>query len=215
MSSGKISEDLNKQRSSCKKWSCSLLSILKSSWSSACSHQREFSFTVPQDAVRPSWLRLLQVNAVQTSSQLKVLNCWLCGSDRVRQTFVMSLIRLELLPRVCYSSINSILLPLLEDLVEEETEEVLVIEWSISCSLRWTVLGLKRISSLLVQLTDLKLWIKPYSDLDVSTSSSISPYLIYHQDSASWRPILEKLQLLETLTSISSQTSLMVFQEPI
>jgi hypothetical protein len=40
----------------------------------------------------------------------------------------MSLIRLELLPRVCYSSINSILLLLLEDLVEEETEEVLVIE---------------------------------------------------------------------------------------
>ena len=41
---------------------------------------------------------------------------------------MMSLIRLELLPRVCYSSINSILLLLLEDLVEEETEEVLVIE---------------------------------------------------------------------------------------
>ena len=36
---------------------------------------------------------------------------------------MMSLIRLELLPRVCYSSINSILLLLLEDLVEEETED--------------------------------------------------------------------------------------------
>jgi hypothetical protein len=56
-----------------------------------------------QDVERLFWPRQLQINAVLTSFQLRVHNYLLCGSDRVKQTLEMYLIKPERPLHVFYS----------------------------------------------------------------------------------------------------------------
>ena len=164
MSNGRILEGSKKLKSNCKKWSSSQLSTLKSSWSSACNHQKECYFMDPLGVVRPYLLKQLQVNAVLTLFQSKVLSYWLCGSVRVKQTLEMCLTRLELLLLASYSSISWTPLQC-QEAQAKVMLEVQVTESSISSWQKWTVLEPRRTSSLLEQPTDHRLWIRPYWDL--------------------------------------------------
>lgn len=160
---GRTSVGLNKSRSNFKKWFFSQLSTQINSWNSVCNHPKEFFSMALQVVVKPFLPRQLLMNAVLTLFQLKVQNYWLCGSVKVKPMSEMFSIRPEPQLPVCFSSISWIQLPFLEVHPWVMPEE-LVIELLTSYWLKWMVLELKRISSLLVQLTDHKFLTKPYSD---------------------------------------------------